>query len=156
MILSDRDLRKRLSDRSIVVEPLADLELQLQPASIDLRLGCQFRRAIKASGEVEELSEGTDFVLGPGEFALRTTLERVHVPTDLVARVEGRSSIGRLAILVHATAGFIDPGFEGEITLELSNLGPTPAHLRVGSRICSESARRGPREGARAMMEPRS
>lgn len=135
MILSDRDLRQRLRDRSIVVEPLADLELQLQPASIDLRLGRQFRRAVRAP-EVEELSEGDDFVLGPGEFALGTTLERVHVPPDLVARVEGRSSIGRLAILVHATAGFIDPGFEGEITLELSNLGPAPASLRVGSRIC--------------------
>lgn len=136
MILSDRDLRQRLRDRSIVVEPLADLELQLQPASIDLRLGRQFRRAVRASEEVEELSEGDDFVLGPGEFALGTTLERVHVPTDLVARVEGRSSIGRLAILVHATAGFIDPGFEGEITLELANLGPAPASLRVGARIC--------------------
>lgn len=136
MILSDRDLRHRLRDRSIVVEPLAALELQLQPASIDLRLGRQFRRAVRVSEGVEELSEGDDFVLGPGEFALGTTLERVHVPPDLVARVEGRSSMGRLAILVHATAGFIDPGFEGEITLELSNLGPTPAPLRVGSRIC--------------------
>lgn len=134
MILSDRDLRQRLCDRSIVVEPLADLELQLQPASIDLRLGSQFRRAV--AGEVEEVNEGADFVLGPGEFALGTTLERVRVPPNLVARVEGRSSIGRLAILVHATAGFIDPGFEGEITLELANLGPTPASLRVGSRIC--------------------
>ena len=136
MILSDRELRHRLRDRSIVVEPLADLELQLQPASIDLRLGRQFRRVVRASEEVEELPEGDDFILGPGEFALGTTLERVSVPTDLVARVEGRSSIGRLAILVHATAGFIDPGFEGEITLELANLGPTPASLRVGSRVC--------------------
>jgi dCTP deaminase len=136
MILSDRDLRQRLCDRSIVVEPLADLELQLQPASIDLRLGSQFRRAVKPSVEVDEVAEGADFVLGPGEFALGTTLERVRVPPDLVARVEGRSSIGRLAILVHATAGFIDPGFEGEITLELANLGPAPASLRVGARIC--------------------
>jgi len=136
MILSDRDLRQRLLDRSIVVEPLTDLELQLQPASIDLRLGSQFRRGTDASGSVETLNDGDDFVLAPGEFALGTTFERVHVPADLVARVEGRSSIGRLAILVHATAGFIDPGFEGEITLELANLGPTPMPLRVGSRIC--------------------
>lgn len=135
MILSDRDLRQWLRDRSIVVEPLADLELQLQPASIDLRVGGQCRRAVKPAEEVEEVAEGADFVLGPGEFALGT-LERVRVPPDLVARVEGRSSIGRLAILVHATAGFIAPGFEGEITLELANLGPTPAFLRVGSRIC--------------------
>lgn len=136
MILSDRDLRRRLSDGSIVVDPLADLELQLQPASIDLRLGSQFRRAVMLTGEVEEVTQGADFLLRPGEFALGTTLERVRVPHDLVARVEGRSSIGRLAILVHATAGFIDPGFEGEITLELANLGLAPVPLRVGSRIC--------------------
>lgn len=135
MILSDRDLRQRLTDRSIVVEPLGDLELQLQPASIDLRLGGAFRRA-STPAEVETVAEGDHFMLAPAEFALGTTLERVHVPVDLVARVEGRSSIGRLAILVHATAGFIDPGFEGEITLELANLGPTPVSLRVGSRIC--------------------
>jgi dCTP deaminase len=136
MILSDRDLRQRLLDRSIIVEPLADLDVQLQPASIDLRLGREFRRAVTASEGVEEVTEGGAFILGPGEFALGTTLERVHVPSDLVARIEGRSSIGRLAILVHATAGFIDPGFEGEITLELANLGPRSASLRVGSRIC--------------------
>ena len=136
MILSDRDLRQRLREGSIVVEPLADLDVQLQPASIDLRLGGTFRRAAQRSEELEHVPEGGDFILDPGEFALGTTLERVHVPTNLVARVEGRSSIGRLAILVHATAGFIDPGFEGEITLELANLGPAPARLRVGSRIC--------------------
>ncbi|MBM4360821.1 MAG: dCTP deaminase, partial [Deltaproteobacteria bacterium] len=86
--------------------------------------------------EVEELFEGADFVLSPGEFALGTTLERGYFPNDLDAHVEGRSSIGRLAVLVYATAGFIDPGFKGANTLELPNLGPTPASQRVGSRIC--------------------
>jgi dCTP deaminase len=136
VILSDRDIRQRLTSQSIVIEPLADIELQLQPASIDLRLGGMFRRGVQASEAVEEIAEGEDFMLAPSEFALGTTFERVRVPSDLVARVEGRSSIGRLAILVHATAGFIDPGFEGEITLELANIGPTRASLRVGSRIC--------------------
>lgn len=136
MILSDRDLRVRLMEKSIVIDPPPNPEVQLQPASIDLRLGGAFRRSPTATTDVEHVDDGQEFVLAPGEFALGTTAERIRVPADLVARVEGRSSIGRLGILVHATAGFIDPGFEGEITLELANLGPTPARLRVGSRIC--------------------
>jgi len=135
--LSDRELRRRLAERSIRVEPLQDLELQLQPASIDLRLGYSFRRASSpASDKAETLGDGAEFLLGPGEFALGSMIERVRVPHDLVARVEGRSSIGRLAIIVHATAGFIDPGFDGEITLELANLGPMRTALRPGSLIC--------------------
>ncbi len=150
MILSDRDLKARIAEGTIGVSPLDDPELQIQPASIDLRLGARFvvyrlphvpcidsRDPKSMTGYTEEIviDEGEAFVLQPGEFALGSTLERIRVPSDLVARVEGRSSIGRLAIVVHATAGFIDPGFEGEITLELSNLGRCAVKLYPGMRI---------------------
>jgi dCTP deaminase len=150
MILSDVDLRARLEAGDIGVEPIEDLELQLQPASIDLRLGSRFavyrlpqldcidtrdREATRDYTETIDIAEGQAFVLHPGEFALGFTLERIRVPRDLVARVEGRSSVGRLAIVVHATAGFIDPGFEGQITLELSNLGRCAVKLYPGMRI---------------------
>jgi dCTP deaminase len=148
VILSDRDLRERLSRGDLVVEPLEDPELQIQPASIDLRLDKTFV-AFRASRlpcidprnippdvtERIEVAEGESFVLHPGDFVLGSTIERVRIPPDLVARVEGRSSLGRLAIVVHATAGFIDPGFEGQITLELSNLGRTGVKLYPGMRI---------------------
>ena len=150
MILSDTDLKQRLAKGDLVVEPIDDPNLQIQPASIDLRLGTQFvlyrqplvpfldaRDAQSIEGHVEhiEIPDGEGFVLQPGAFALGTTHERVRVPPDLVARVEGRSSIGRLAVVVHATAGFIDPGFEGQITLELSNLGRCAVKLYPGMRI---------------------
>ena len=81
------------------------------------------------------MPEGEPFVLHPGEFALGSTMEKVSIPPDLVARLEGRSSIGRIAVVVHATAGFVDPGFEGQITLELSNLGRCAVKLYPGMRI---------------------
>jgi dCTP deaminase len=150
MILSDRDLKASIASGEIGIDPLDDPELQIQPASIDLRLGSKFvvyrlphvpcidsRDPASVSGYTEEynIAEGEAFVLQPGEFALGSTYERVRVPDHLVARVEGRSSIGRIAIVVHATAGFIDPGFEGEITLELSNLGRCAVKLYPGMRI---------------------
>jgi dCTP deaminase len=150
VILSDRDLRVRLDSGAIRIEPLDDPELQIQPASIDLRLASDFvvyrlphvpcidprdEGTVKTYTETIHIPEGDSFVLQPGEFALGSTLERVAVPADLVARVEGRSSIGRLAVVVHATAGFIDPGFEGQITLELSNLGRCAVKLYPGMRI---------------------
>ncbi len=148
MILSDRDLRQRLAQGDLVVEPLADPDLQIQPASIDLRLDSRFevfrtsRLACIDPYELPadamerlEVPPGEPFVLQPGDFVLGSTMERVRIPSDLVGRVEGRSSLGRLAIVVHATAGFIDPGFEGQITLELSNLGRTAVKLYPGMRI---------------------
>lgn len=150
MILSDRDLADRLQDGDIIIDPLIDPDLQIQPASVDLRLGHEFvvyklphvacidtRDPESTAGYTEtvHIDEGDYFILHPGEFVLGTTLEWVKIPDDLVARVEGRSSIGRLAIVVHATAGFIDPGFEGQITLELSNLGRVAVKLYPGSRI---------------------
>lgn len=150
MILSDRELKARIERGDIIIEPLDDPELQIQPASVDLRLGPEFvvyklphvacidsRDPQSVSGYTERfvIAEGDGFILQPGEFALGSTLERVVVPSDLVARVEGRSSIGRIAVVVHATAGFIDPGFDGEITLELSNLGRCAVKLYPGMRI---------------------
>lgn len=151
-ILSDRDLKRRLFEtKDLVVRPLDDPEVQVQPASIDLRLANEFLTFRNAHlpfidpasgtgvGEYTErvaVKEGESFILHPGEFVLGSTLEWVELPHDLVARVEGRSSLGRLAVVVHATAGFIDPGFQGCITLELSNLGRLPVALRPGMRIC--------------------
>ena len=150
MILSDTDLKQRLAQGDLVIDPIDDPALQIQPASVDLRLGRAFvlyrqplvpfldsRDAESIERHVEriEVLDGDGFILQPGAFALGTTLERVRIPADLVARVEGRSSVGRLAVIVHATAGFIDPGFEGQITLELSNLGRCAVKLYPGMRI---------------------
>ena len=150
MILSDADLKARLEKGEIEITPLDDPELQIQPASVDLRLSDRFvvyqiphvacidpndeSTIVDHTTEIK-IEEGKSFVLHPGEFALGSTYERIKVPADLVARVEGRSSIGRLAVVVHATAGFIDPGFEGEITLELANLGNCAVKLYPGMRI---------------------
>jgi len=150
MILSDADIRRRLEDGGLAVEPLEDPELQIQPASVDLRLGREFLEFQhtnipcihpESEGEIAEyvdetvVDEGEEFILHPGDFVLGTTIERVEIPPDLIAHVEGRSSLGRLAIVVHATAGLCDPGFAGKITLELSNLGAAPVALSPGMRI---------------------
>ncbi|MEF8777337.1 MAG: dCTP deaminase [Natronomonas sp.] len=150
MILSDADIRRRLTDGDLVVEPLADPELQIQPASIDLRLGREFLEFQRTNipcihpnseQEVDEyveetyVGEGEEFILHPGDFVLGTTKERVEVPPDLLGTVQGRSSLGRLAIVIHATAGIIDPGYRGQITLELSNLGTAPVALNPDMRI---------------------
>lgn len=152
MILSDTDLIARLKAGDLVVNPLDDPDLQIQPASIDLRMGNEFivfkpghipciyiDQPDLAANYTEEVIIGDDdhFILHPGEFALGTTYEYVEIPDDLVARIEGRSSLGRLAVIVHATAGFIDPGFKGRITLELSNLGKVPVALKPKMR-CSQ------------------
>jgi dCTP deaminase len=152
MILSDTDIEARLKQGDLLIEPLVDPDLQIQPASVDLRLGGDFivfRSGrtpciyIDHPGDAEtytqdlHIPEGEHFILHPGEFALGTTLETVRIPPDLVGRLEGRSSLGRLAVIVHATAGFIDPGFHGKITLELTNLGKVPVGLKPGMR-CSQ------------------
>jgi dCTP deaminase len=156
MILSDREIRAALASGHIVIEPIDDPALQIQPASVDLRLGNRFvvfRHAHKAfiDPAADDATEYTDaveiadddaFYLHPGEFVLGTTRERVRVPDDLVARVDGRSSLGRLAVLIHATAGFIDPGFEGNVTLEFSHVGKMPVLLRPNMRVCQISFER--------------
>jgi dCTP deaminase len=150
MILSDTDILDRLGEGDLVIEPLDDIDLQVQPASVDLRLGREFLEFQHANipcihpnseQETEEYTERVtveedgEYILHPGDFVLGTTHERVAIPADLIAHVEGRSSLGRLAIVVHATAGLCDPGYEGQITLELSNLGTAPVALTPGMRI---------------------
>ena len=150
MILSDADILDRLADGDLVIEPLAVGDQQVQPASVDLRLGERFLEFQRTNipcihpteaDEVGEyvtettVAEGDEFILHPGDFVLGTTTERVEIPDDLVAHVEGRSSLGRLAIVVHATAGLCDPGYHGQITLELSNLGTAPVALSPGMRV---------------------
>jgi len=150
MILSDADILERLRDGNLVVEPLEDVDMQVQPASIDLRLGSEFLEFKRTNipcihpnrdDEVNEyvtetyVEEGEEFILHPGDFVLGTTRERVEIPADLLATVEGRSSLGRLAVVIHATAGIVDPGYKGQITLELSNLGTAPVALTPGMRV---------------------
>jgi dCTP deaminase len=150
MILSDTNILDRLAEGDLVIEPLEDVDLQVQPASVDLRLGREFLEfqhanipCIHPNSEQEvaeyvdetHVEEGDEFILHPGDFVLGTTVERVEIPADLIAHVEGRSSLGRLAIVVHATAGLCDPGYQGQITLELSNLGTAPVALTPGMRI---------------------
>ena len=150
MILSDTDIARRLKAGDLVIDPLDDPELQIQPASVDLRLGTEFLEFRRTNipcihpdseREVDEyvtetvVEEGGAFILHPGDFVLGTTAERVEIPPDLLAHVEGRSSLGRLAIVVHATAGLCDPGYRGQITLELSNLGAAPVALKPGMRV---------------------
>jgi dCTP deaminase len=150
MILSDRDIRERLARGDLKIGPLEDPELQIQPASVDVRLGDEFivyrpsqvacldprdPSTLSAAAERLTVAPGQGFILHPGEFGLGATVEEVTIPNDLVATVDGRSSIGRLAVVVHATAGFIDPGFSGQITLELSNIGPIPVRLWPGMRV---------------------
>ncbi len=146
MILSDRSIRAALDAGRIVIEPLGDDSIQ--PSSVDLRLDRYFRvfrnhtlGYIDVKLDLSELTvlaeADTDnpFILHPGEFVLGCTLERVALPDDLVARLEGKSSLGRLGLLIHSTAGFVDAGFEGQLTLELSNVANLPVTLYPGMRI---------------------
>jgi len=149
-VLSDGTIVRLVREGRIEIDPWD--ESQVQPASLDLRLGDSFRvfhnhRASvidlrdPPSGLTEEVRIGTDepFVIHPGEFCLGRTLERVALPDDIVARIEGRSSLGRLGLIVHATAGFIDPGWEGTLTLEFNNLTRVPIRLYAGLPIAQLS-----------------
>ena len=146
MILSDRSIRQALDEGRIVIDPLG--EGAVQPSSVDLRLDRSFRvfrnhtlghidvkRDLSALTTVLEADEDDPFILHPGEFVLGATLERVSLADDLVARLEGKSSLGRLGLLIHSTAGFVDPGFDGQLTLELSNVANLPITLYPGMRI---------------------
>lgn len=149
-ILSDKTIKEYLEEGKIVIDPLKD-EQQIQPSSVDMRLGDEFKvfkvirkpyidpkdeEDIAEYMESSTIPEGEAFIIHPNEFALATTQEYVKVPDDLVARVEGRSSMGRLGVTMHVTAGYVDPGFEGRITLEISNIGAMPVALYPGQRVC--------------------
>ncbi len=161
-ILSDREIKEMLEQKKIIVEPI-NIEEQLGPSSIDLRLDNKFRVFKQSAIEyidtknfddkelvtynigkirVREyensiLYENVDsFVIHPGEFILASTLERVEIPHDIVGRLEGRSSLGRLGLIIHATAGYVDPGFKGKLTLEIGNVGKLPIKVYPNMRIC--------------------
>lgn len=146
MILSDISIKKALQEGRIVIDPLGDDAVQ--PSSVDLRVDSEFRvfnnhlyPYIDVRDEQPDLTEplqvteAQPFILHPGEFVLGSTLEKVTLPRDLVARIEGKSSLGRLGLLVHATAGFVDAGFSGWLTLELSNVANLPIAIYPGMKI---------------------
>ena len=145
MVLSDRTIKRLIEEGRIGIDPF-DPSL-MQPSSLDVRVDRYFRvfrnsryPFIDVKVEQEELTELVEadeeaFILHPGEFVLGQTLERVRLPDDLVARLEGKSSLGRLGLLIHSTAGFIDPGWDGHVTLELSNVANLPVTIYPGMKI---------------------
>ncbi len=151
MILSDSEIRSRIQSGNIILSSQDGIDVlsQIWPASIDFRLGNTFKyykrdnltlidpkESVEAKHfEVVTLKEGETFILHPRQFVLAVSLERIKVPYDLVARCEGRSSLGRLGLVIHSTAGYIDPWFEGTITLEMTNINEVPIALHPGMRI---------------------
>jgi dCTP deaminase len=149
-VLSDGTIRRLVAEGRVCIEPWD--ETMVQPASIDLRLGTSFRvfhnhriSAIDLADpprnltELVEIGDADSFVIHPGEFVLGSTREHVELPNDIVARIEGKSSLGRLGLIVHATAGFVDPGFKGTLTLEITNLTRVPIILWPGKPIAQLS-----------------
>ena len=145
-VLSDRDIRASIESGDVRIDPYDPRDLQ--PSSVDLHLDRSFRvfrnnryafiDVRTAQPDLTELLRVDDdepFILHPGEFVLGQTVEWVELPTDLVARLEGKSSLGRLGLLIHSTAGYVDPGWKGNLTLELSNVANLPIALYYGMRI---------------------
>lgn len=168
-IMTDGEIVAALDSGEIVITPLGSRREQIQPCSVDLRLsrevmrykeklrGTEMRPTIRLGdslhNEMESIEIGgakTAFPLGPGEFALGVTMERVKLPPHILGRVEGRSSIGRAGLFVHITAGFIDPGFDGRITLEFFNGSPRVIEIPFGFRVCQLALQR----LARACIRP--
>ena len=146
MVLADRTIRRLVAEGRIGIDPFGD-EL-VQPSSVDVRIDRYFRvfrnsrypfidvkQEMEDLTELVEIADAEPFILHPGEFVLASTLERVTLPEDLVARLEGKSSLGRLGLLIHSTAGFIDPGWDGHVTLELSNVANLPITIYYGMKI---------------------
>ncbi len=146
MIFSDRSIKEAVADGRILIDPYD--ESMVQPSSIDLRCDPNFRvfenhkyPVIDPKAPQSDLTTafaataGDPFILHPGEFVLGSTLEVVGLADDIVARLEGKSSLGRLGLLIHSTAGFIDPGFKGQVTLELSNVANLPIKIYPGMKI---------------------
>ena len=146
MLLSDRDIRSELAEGRVVLEPFD--EAMVQPSSVDVRLDKFFRvfenhryPHIDPAEEQPELTRevqpqsGEPFILHPGEFVLASTYEVITLPDDVAGRLEGKSSLGRLGLLIHSTAGFVDAGWDGQLTLELSNVATLPITLYPGMKI---------------------
>jgi dCTP deaminase len=145
-VLSDHSIREEVASGRLVIDPFEDR--MVQPASIDLRLGREFRvfrnyrlayidvkQEMPQLTELESIEDAVPFILHPGEFVLAVTLERVEIPDDIVGRLDGKSSLGRLGLIVHSTAGFVDPGFKGRLTLELTNVANLPVTLYYGMPV---------------------
>ena len=152
MILSDRDIKQAISEGRIIVHPAPNFETQLGPCSLDLHLGnvmkafksspypyLDLRRKVNTEELMDEITvgEGGPFVLQPGAFVLAVTKETFKLPDDIMGRLDGRSSLGRLGIVVHSTAARFDPGWDGKAVMELGNLGPMPVILYEGMRVCA-------------------
>lgn len=146
MILSDVTIREELAAGRVIIDPLD--ERSIQPSSVDLHVDRYFRvfrndttpfidpkEPQEDLTELVEVDDGRAFILHPAEFALASTLERVRLPDDLAARLDGKSSLGRLGLLTHATAGFVDAGWDGHLTLELSNVATLPIAIYPGMKI---------------------
>ena len=151
MILSDRDIKAYIESKKILINPAPDYEAQLGSASLDLRLGNEFKvfehskkpfidtrdpEFKNGMTRLISLKDDEPFVFHPKEFVLGITIEDIFLPDDITARIDGRSSLGRLGIVVHSTAGHIDPGFKGKIVLEMENIGMIPVLLYPKTRIC--------------------
>ncbi len=152
MILSDKDIKAAIESGRVVIDSdQPELFRHIHASSMDLRLGNTFKlyehskyaildpkkpETFAGNMRIVNIPDGEAFIVQPGEFVLGVTRESIKVPDDLVVRVEGRSSLGRLGIIIHSTAGFVDPGFEGTITLEISNLNRLPVALYPGMRVC--------------------
>ena len=152
MVLSDVDIRNCLDSGQIVIDPRPDPDKGIGPCSVDLTLGREFRVFehsrhafidVNQKFNPEELTrvitigEGETFIMQPGELALAATVETLTLPDNLMGRLEGRSSLGRIGIIVHGTAPRFDPGFHGRAVMELGNIGPMPVALHPGMAICS-------------------
>jgi len=150
MLLSDRDIKKAIESGWVKIKPKIDYQTQLGSCSVDLRLDNIFqvfaeercphidlRRPGKKFMRKIVVRQGEAFIMKPGDFALASTMESVAMPDDLVGRIEGRSSLGRLGIIVHSTAAVCEPGSRGKIVMELGNLGKISVSLYPGMRICS-------------------
>lgn len=152
MILSDKDIKKALKRGRIKIKPRPDLAKQLGSCSLDLRLGNSFRlfnyskiplfdtRKKKNTAEITkevEVKKGEAFIIQPGELVLATTIEYLQLANDILGRLEGRSSLGRVGVIVHSTAAVFDPGWRGKVAMELGNLGRIPVALYPGMRICA-------------------
>ena len=146
MVLSDRTIKEELTRGGIVIAPF--FEDDLQPASVDLHLDSRLRvfrnysepyvdlgKDLPELTEIEEIGPDRPFILHPGEFVLGNTVERIELDASIVARLEGKSSLGRIGLLIHSTAGFVDPGWRGTLTLELSNVSRLPLTLYRGMPI---------------------
>ena len=146
MVLSDRDIKAEIARGRVIIEPLGGN--CIQPASVDIHLDRKLlvfrsarrpyidvRQSTEDLTEVVEMAPDVPFILHPGEFVLGSTMELIGLPDDLVARLEGKSSLGRIGLLIHSTAGYVDPGWRGHLTLELSNVARLPITLYYGMRI---------------------